>query len=378
VAVPGQQVPKEWSSTQNVLWRVDVPGRGHSSPTVVGDRILLATADEATQTQGVVCFSRVDGRQLWLTPLSRGGFPKTHPKNTHATPTVACDGDRLFVTFHHHARLTFHCLDLEGREVWSRELGGYDPRKYEYGYAPSPLIYGHTVIVAADVDDGGFLVACDRETGKEIWRTARPQGYSFSSPVVAHVAGREQLLISGINQVAAYDPRTGKQLWTTPGTTAATCGTMVWDGDLVFASGGYPKAETICVRADGSGTVVWTNNQKCYEQSMLATGGYLYAVTDQGVAYCWRGSDGHEMWKERLQGPVSSSPVLVGDTIFATNESGTTFVFKANPERFEGVARNQLENEGFATMAVCGNRIYIRTATGNGANRRESLYCIGN
>jgi outer membrane protein assembly factor BamB len=152
---------------------------------------------------------------------------------------------------------------------------------------------------------------------------------------------------------------------------------MVWDGDLVFASGGYPKAETICVKGDGSKQVLWTNNQKCYEQSMLATGGYVYAVTDQGIAFCWRGSDGQEMWKQRLQGPVSSSPVLVGDTIYSTNEQGTTYVFKANPQRFEPIAQNQLEGEGFATMAVCGNRIYIRTATGNGGQRQESLYCIG-
>jgi hypothetical protein len=194
---------------------------------------------------------------------------------------------------------------------------------------------------------------------------------------VANVAGRDQLLISGLNAVASYNPQDGKSLWVAPGTTNATCGTMVWDGDLVFASGGYPKAETICVKADGSKHVVWKNNEKCYEQSMLATGGYVYAVTDQGVAYCWRGADGREMWKQRLQGPVSSSPILVGDTIYSTNEAGTTYVFKADPNRFTSVAQNQLEQEGFATMAVCGDRIYIRAASGHGPQRKETLYCIG-
>lgn len=377
VAAAGQTVPTQWSSTQNVLWKVQVPGRGHSSPTVVGEYIYLATADESTQTQGVICLSRKDGQQVWLTPLSKGGFPKTHEKNTHATPTVACDGEQLFVTFHHHAKLTLFCLDLRGKEKWTRELGAYDPRQYEYGYAPSPLIYENLVIVAADVDRGGFLIAHERASGKRVWRTDRPAGYSFSSPVVAHVAGRDQLLISGINAVASYNPQDGNVLWVAPGTTNATCGTMVWDGDLVFASGGYPKAETICVKADGSKQVMWRNNEKCYEQSMLATGGYVYAVTDQGVAYCWRGSDGQEMWKQRLQGPVSSSPVLVGDTIYSTNEAGTTYVFRANPQRYEAIAQNQLENEGFATLAVCGNRIYIRTASGYGPQRQEWLYCIG-
>ncbi|MCA9054258.1 MAG: PQQ-binding-like beta-propeller repeat protein [Planctomycetaceae bacterium] len=376
VAAEGQNVPREWSDSQNVAWKVSIPGRGHASPTVVGDRIYLATADEGAQRQGVLCLSRKDGTQLWITPLSQGGFPQTHPKNTHATPTVACDGERLFVTFHHHAKVTLHCLDLDGKELWSRELGAYNPKKYEYGYAPSPLIYGDVVILAADVESGGLLAAYNRESGKRVWRTDRPTSYSFSSPVIANVAGQDQLLISGCEAVASYDPKNGKLSWVTPGTTMATCGTMVWDGDLVFASGGYPKAETICVKGDGSKEVLWKNGQKCYEQSMLATGGYVYAVTDQGVAFCWRGSDGQEMWKERLQGPVSSSPILVGDVIYSTNEAGTTYVFKASPNGYEQLARNQLGEEGFATLAVCGNQIFIRTATGSDAGRQEWLYCI--
>ncbi|MFV0445315.1 MAG: PQQ-binding-like beta-propeller repeat protein, partial [Planctomycetaceae bacterium] len=136
-------------------------------------------------------------------------------------------------------------------------------------------------------------------------------------------------------------------------------------------------SETICVKGDGSKQVLWTNNQKCYEQSMLAVEGYVYAVTDPGVAFCWRGHDGQEMWKQRLQGPVSSSPVLVGDNIYSTNEAGLTYVFKANPQQYEEVAQNQLEGEGFATLAVCGHRIYVRTASGDGPQRQEWLYCIG-
>ena len=376
VAAADQNVPLEWSESNNVAWKVKVPGRGHASPTVVGDRIYLATADEGGQIQGVICLSRKDGSQIWITPLSRGGFPKTHPKNTHATPTVACDGERLYVTFHHHAKLTFHCLDLEGKELWTKDLGRYNPKKYEYGYAPSPLIYEELVILAADVETGGFLIAFDRESGTNAWKQDRPRSYSFSSPVVANVAGRDQLLISGCEAVASYDPKTGEPLWVTPGTTHATCGTMVWDGDLVFASGGYPKAETICVKADGSREVMWRNNQKCYEQSMLAVDGYVYAVTDQGVAYCWRAGDGEEIWKRRLQGPVSSSPILVGDVIYSTNEAGMTYVFKANAQRYEPLAQNKLGNEGFATMSVCGSQIFIRTATGNGGGRQEWLYCI--
>jgi outer membrane protein assembly factor BamB len=194
---------------------------------------------------------------------------------------------------------------------------------------------------------------------------------------VAKVAGRDQLLISGCETLSSYNPASGKQLWSFPGTTMATCGTMVWTDNLVIASGGYPKAETICMKADGSGEVVWKNRQKCYEQSMLVHDGYVYALTDKGVAYCWRATDGQQMWRERLAGPVSSSPVLVGDTIFQTIEDGTTFVFKANPQKFELVARNQLGSTGFASPTICGNRIYIRTTVNDGRKKQGMLYSLG-
>ena len=146
-----------------------------------------------------------------------------------------------------------------------------------------------------------------------------------------HLAGKDQMLISGVQKVSSYDPANGKVLWSVDGTTFATCGTMVWDGDIVFASGGFPKKETIAVKADGSGRVLWINNQKCYEQSMLAYAGYVYALDDIGVMFCWRGTDGKEMWKERLAGPVSASPVMANGLIYWANELGTLFYVRPNP-----------------------------------------------
>ncbi len=377
VADPGQQPPVRWSMRKNVLWKTPVPGRGHSSPTVVGDRIFLATADESNEKQGVIAFDRTSGKQLWITEVSSGGLPKTHRKNTHATCTVACDGERLFVVFHHHRKLTLAAISVDGEKLWSKEIGPFDPRLFEYGYAPSPLLYGSTVIVSGDYERGGHIWAHDVANGELKWKIDRPKLLSFSSPIVGRAAGRDQLLISGCEMVASYDPNTGESLWSTPGTTIATCGTMVWEGDLVFASGGFPKAETICVKADGSGEVVWRNNQKCYEQSMVVHDGYVYALTDKGIAYCWRAADGEEMWRERLSGPVSASPILVGDTIYQSVEKGTTFVYKANPDKFDLVAKNQLGNEAFATPAFCDSRIYVRVAQGSGARRQEYLYCLG-
>jgi outer membrane protein assembly factor BamB len=239
------------------------------------------------------------------------------------------------------------------------------------------LIYRGYVIIAAEYDGKSFVAAFAREGGKEAWRTPRPFNISFSSPVVGHVAGRDQLLISGADQVSSYDPQTGKPLWTAAGTTAATCGTLVWDGDIVFASGGYPKAETVAVRADGSGEVLWKNNKQCYEESLLALEGYVYALTGSGILYCWRGSDGEEMWNQRLKGPVSASPVFAGGHIYWANELGTLYVFKANPAKFELVAENQIGSDAFASPAVCGGQIFLRVGTGGPEQRQEVLYCFG-
>lgn len=370
--------PVEFGDSTNLVWKVPVPGRGHSSPTVVKNRIYLSTADESAQVHSIVAFDRATGKQLGKVDLSTGGFPgRNHAKNTEATPTIASDGERLFVTYFHHDQIELLCLDLAGKVQWRKFLGKFDAKPYEYGYAPSPLIYRGTVIVAAEWNGAGFIGAFDRTSGAEVWRTPRPRNISFSSPVVGHVAGKDQLLISGADQVAAYDPASGKSLWTTRGTTAATCGTMVWEGDIVFASGGYPKPETLAVKADGSGEVLWKNNQKCYEQSLLVTGGYVYGLTDGGVLYCWRGSDGEEMWKQRLKGPVSSSPVLAGGHIYWANELGTHYVFKPNPEKLELVAENQLGSESFATPTIVGGQIFHRTATRQGGKRQEWLYCLG-
>ncbi len=368
--------PTTWSETKNVVWKTPLPGRGHSSPIIVGDRIFLTTADDTKQQQSVIALSRKTGKQLWTKEISQGGFPKLHPKNTHATPSVACDGERLFVVCCHHETVQGTVFDLEGQQIWQKTVSPFHPRRYEYGYAPSPLIYRGTVIIAAEYDGDASLAAFDRETGKENWRTPRPGNISYSSPVVAHLAGRDQLLLSGADQVCSYDPNGGKLLWSTPGTTAATCGTIVWDGYIVFASGGYPKAETLAIKADGSGEVLWRNGKKCYEQSMLATGGHLYALTDEGVAYCWRGSDGEELWNKRLRGPVSASPVLAGGNIYWADEMGTVYVFKANPEKFDLASRNQLLDDSFASPAVSGNQLFLRVAK-RGGKREEFLYCLG-
>ncbi|MEJ7591254.1 MAG: PQQ-binding-like beta-propeller repeat protein [Planctomycetaceae bacterium] len=376
IAEAGLEVPTEWSETKNVIWKVDVPGRGHASPVITGNTIVLSTADERSQTQAVIAFDRKSGKQLWMTPISQGGFPPAHEKNTHASATPATDGTLIFATFCHHEKIEAVALDLKGKIVWRKDVGGFRPKQYEYGYAASPTIYKDKLIISADCDTIAWVKALKISDGSVAWEQQREKMLNWSSPIVASISGRDQLLLSGTHQIAAYDPANGKPLWSTPCLTMATCGTCTWEDNLIFASGGYPDPETVAVKADGSG-VAWKNKVKCYEQSMVVQNGYLYAFADNGIAYCWNAKSGKEMWKQRLSGPVSASPLLVRDTIFATNEAGTTWAFKANPKQYEQLAENQLGNSAFASMAAVDGQLFIRTARGDGAGRKETLYCVG-
>ncbi|QOV89470.1 outer membrane protein assembly factor BamB family protein [Humisphaera borealis] len=375
---PNANLPTQWSETENVIWKADVPGRGHASPIVVDGKIYLTTADEQKQAQSIVAFDAATGRQLWKSDISQGGFPpEIHKKNTHASPTVACDGERLFVTLHHTKAV--HCIatDLTGKVLWKTTFAAFDPGQYPFGYAPSPVVYRDTVIVAAESDGERCIAALDRATGKQVWKTARTTNTSYSTPSIGFVAGRDQLLMSGGDQITGYDPATGKQLWTAPGTAAATCGTAVWEGDIVIASGGFPKSNTSAVKADGSGKVVWSVPQKLYEQSLMAYHGHVYGLLGNGMLYCWRTADGKEMWKQRFLGPVSASGVVAGGHIYWANERGTVYVFKANPEKLEMVAQNVLGDESMASPAIAGGRIYLRVAHNGDGGRKETLYCIG-
>lgn len=378
IAPPRSAPPTTWNETENIVWKAPVPGRGHSSPIVIGNRIFLSTADKEKQVQSVLALDRASGKQLWKVDINQGGFPSTHPHNTHATPTVAGDGELLFVTFHHHDQLQAVALDHDGKIAWSKSLGEFHPKQYEYGYGPSPVLYRETVIIAAEYDGDSFITALNRKTGQQVWRTPRPDNITFSTPSIVVIGKQELLAISGGDQVACFDPATGRPLWAVEGTTAATCGTIVWDGDILFASGGYPKAETVAIRvAARGGEVLWKNQQQCYEESMLAYRGYLYAFTGKGVLYCFRASDGKPMWQKRLRGAVSASPVLAGGHIYWANERGTMYVFKPDPQACELVAENVLGDESFASPAVSGNQIFLRVAVHAGDARQEYLYCIG-
>ncbi|MEM9352360.1 MAG: PQQ-binding-like beta-propeller repeat protein [Planctomycetota bacterium] len=381
-AAPGAAAPTQWSETSGLAWKTPIPGRGHSSPTLFGDRIYLTTCDEDAETQSLLVIDRATGRLLKQTTAHVGKLlPKVHPNNTHASPTVACDGRQVYALFGNDLAAWVTAFDLEGNAVWQKRATGFDPRRYEFGFGSSPVLAGGLVVVTSEYDGPeSAVVALNPADGSQAWLSPRTQSLSYSSVARVPVGGQTQLIMSGNRRIAAYDPASGRELWGVAGSTFATCGTMVWDEaqGLAFASGGYPDSFTLAVRTGGDHAIVWQNNVKCYEQSLLVAGDYLYGVSDRGVAYCWRSADGQEMWKERLGGAFSASPVLVDGKLYVTNESGTTFVYAATPDGYQPIAENQLGDEGFATFTPCDGRLYHRYAKREGGQRQEYLVAIGN
>jgi hypothetical protein len=370
----GPPPPLTWSEGEHIDWKTPVPGRGFSSPVVVGGRVLVTSADEERQRQFVLCLDRTAGRPLWSRVVHEGGFMRRHPENSHASATPACDGHRLFCVFPNRGALHVTALEIDGSVAWSQAAGPFDLAPDHEGYGSSPVLHGELVIINGDNRRAGFLAAFDRQTGRLQWRTERLSLGSFGTPVVATLAGRAQLLLSGTHSVDGYDPGTGRLLWTCRGTAEATANTVAFSDRLVFASGGAPEKEMLCVRADGSGDVsdshvLWRSSRGvAYVPSLLHSSNRLYVVTDSGTARCLEAESGRVVWEERLAGAFKASPVLWGDRLYVGNESGQTFVLRA-ADRFELRATNALAEGAFATPAIAEGRIFLRTM--------HHLYCLG-
>ena len=374
-----QKPPLRWSATENVLWRVPIPGRGHGSATVLGDQVFITAADLESDAQYVICIDRNTGVQKWRKAVHTGGLKtkgnrKQNKKASLASTTIATDGDRLYVNFLNNEAVWTSALSLDGKIVWQKEITKYVVHQ---GFGSSPAIYQDLLIVSADNKGGGAVVALNRSSGDEVWRHKRPKKPNYSSPVILNAAGKEQLIMIGCDLVTSLDPATGNKNWEFPGATTECVISTVTDGKNIFTSGGYPKNHISAVAADGSGKLVWENKSRAYVPSFLLHDGHLYAVLDAGIAVCFDVADGSEVWKKRLGGTFSSSPVMVGDNVYATNEEGETFIFKAKHDGYKSVAKNKLGENVFSTMTICGSRIYTRVAITEGGKRKEYLYCIG-
>ena len=374
VADPGQDPPLTFGGSENMKWAVDIPGRSHGSACVYGDRVYYASADEAVQVQALNALDRATGRPVWRTTIHIGGFTqKSNKKASWASGTPACDGEHVYISFvNGDAVYTTAVSASDGNQVWQQEITDY---KIHQGYGSSPTLWEHLVIVAADNKRGGALCAMDRKTGEIAWKVERAQLPNYPSPAILEAGGKVQLFMTGTDRVSSFDPLTGKLNWEIKGATTECVSTTVTDGTHIFSSGGYPRNHVAAITADGSGKIAWETKDRVYVPSMIISDGYLYAAMDSGVAVCWNSATGEEMWKGRLGGTFSGSGTLVGDRIYAANESGECLVFRADPESLEIIAKNKLGDEIFATPSICGGEIFLRVAFYDGEARREQMIC---
>ena len=367
-------LPTEWSESKNVVWKTSIPGRGHSTPTLVGDRIYLATADEDEMFQSVLCMNKADGKLVWESKVHEGQFAVGLNKHaSHAGTAVVHDGERLYVNFVIGNQAYASSLGLDGKLLWQKPIGKY---KVHQGYGSSPMVFRDIVVVKADTKIGGAISGLDKKTGREIWRQERPKFPNYTTPVVIEAAGKQQMVFCGCELITSLDPLTGKKLWEVAGSTQECVSTLVTDGTHIFVSGGWPKNHTTAIVADGSGKVAWRNTARVYVPSMLIRDDFLYVTMDAGFAICWNAETGKQQWKERLGGAFYTSPVMAGNRIYGTNIAGKTFVFEANPKEYKLLATNQLGDEVYASPIVSGDRLYLRVAFKDD-ERQEYLYAIG-
>jgi hypothetical protein len=284
---------------------------------------------------------------------------------------IACDGERVFFAYQTADAIRMVALDVEGKAVWDEEVAKYSTVQ---GHSGSVAVYKSAVIMTADTKGAARLVALHRKTGKVIWRVARPgENESYASPLVARVAGRDQVFIIGPDKTRSYDPQSGKFLWECDGPAKYCAATIAFDKNTVYSTGGYPQKALLAIRADGKGDVTdthvsWKSDRKAgYVPSPLVAGGFVYAVSDKGFMRCYDAASGKVAWERHLQGSFYSSPVLVGKRIYLFDRKGKGLVMQAGGT-FKLLAENKLQDGVFATPVIVGGRIYLRTL--------GDLYCI--
>jgi outer membrane protein assembly factor BamB len=366
--------PLRWSATENVVWKVAVPGKGHSSPVVWGDRLFLTTCIEDGGDRKLLCYDRRDGKQLWERVVVTVPLEHKHGLNSYASSTPVTDGKRLWLAFLEGERFQVFCYDMDGALLWKKSPGEFHS---VHGFCSSPVLYKDLVIFNGDQDALAYLVALDQATGEERWRADRPnRTRSYVPPVIFEAGGKAQLVLSGSKCVASYDPATGKQIWIVDGPTEQFVASMVYAEGVFFITGGFPQYHVLGIRPDGEGNItesgiLWRDKGQeicSYVPSPVAWGSYFFIVSDVGTATCFEAKTGKRMWKERLSKHVSASPVAAGGYLYFLDDRGVTTVLRAGPT-YELVARNELGEDCYASPALEQGRIYIRTA--------KSLVCIG-
>jgi len=388
-----KHVPAHWSRTENVFWRTEMAS-GHSSPVIWRGRIFLTVfkgtpLPPATRPRSVrerllggvpqrgelwtVCLNRADGKVLWEKKCPASTIETVHQTSNPASSSPVTDGGHVWVFFGSYGVL---CYDFAGTVAWEKPLGPFENRWGASG--SSPVLCGDSLILNLNNDDQAFVLALDKRTGRQQWKTDRPTQRTYATPMFWNVGGQQQLIINGTDQVTAYDPKTGKEIWHCGGMTKFVNPTPVAGHGLLFVGANGPGGSVVMAikpggRGDITGShVAWQNfGQAPYVPSPLLVGDYLFVVKNGGIATCFEARTGKVMWKEQLaaKGNYYVSPVHADGKIFVANEKDGAFtVFAASPT-FKILAHPVMGERTMATPAIVDGRIYLRT--------QKALYCIG-
>jgi outer membrane protein assembly factor BamB len=394
-------LPTEWNTetAKNVRWQTPLPGLGHASPIVSGDRIYVATAvgqgdaqlkvglygdiasvnESGPQQWGLLALERASGKVLWNV-LAHEAIPKVkrHPKATHCNSTPATDGTNIVAIFGSEG---LFCFDLRGELRWKKDLGPMDSGFFaaptaQWGFASSPIIHDGKVIVLCDVQTNSFLAAFDITSGHERWRTTRRDVPTWSCPTVVESRGRRQIIVSGWHNSGGYDPADGKELWRLDGGGDIPVPTPIFANELIYLTSAHGRLRPMrAIRPDAVGDITaptsegtnagiaWVHpRQGNYMQTPIAVGAFVYGCSDAGVLTCFDGRTGAILYSERLglgQG-YTASPVSDGRHLYFAGETGKTLVVPVG-DKFSVTATNDLGEICMATPAISDGAIFFRT-----------------
>lgn len=386
----GKGIPTKWSSKENIAWRIAVPGEGHSSPIVWGDKVFLTSSLTEKNKRILLCIDRLSGQTVWQRDVVQSPPETVHRLNSRASGTPATDGKQVYVTFMRAegdeviapnvgserlitpGKIIVAAYDLDGNEKWKTNVGDF---LSAHGFNTCPVLFEDLVILNGDHDGNAYLVALDRQSGRQRWRTRREnKTRSYVTPIIREIDGITQMILSGSLCIASYDPRNGKRHWIVDGPTEQFVASMVYDGKYVFATGGYPERHTLAIRPGGKGNVTdthiaWrTTRGAAYVPSPIISGRYLLMVADSGIASCFEARTGKRHWMERLPGGHSPSPVSADGLVYFVSDRGVTTIIRPS-ETFAVIAKNELGEPVSASPAISQGQIFLRT--------HQNLYCIG-
>ncbi|HBY63441.1 MAG TPA: hypothetical protein DEH78_26755 [Solibacterales bacterium] len=383
-------LPVEWSGARNVAWKAPVPGRGHSSPVIWGNRIFLTADIEGDVIPGaapvkhkinnepfvhpdsvsgnrkhtlkVLAFDGASGKLLWERTAYEGKvFDDIHKFNTYASATPVTDGKHVYAWFESQGLYKY---DFDGKLIWSQNLGGV--ATLGVGGGGSPVLFEDLILLLCDQDEGegSFLAAVRTKDGTVAWRTPRKNTLTWTTPLV--VQG-PQLLVPSTEDVVAYHPRTGKELWRTEGLENNVVHTPVAGHGLVFVSSGYPNKKTMAIRLDpkpGEDRIAWRYTKGTgYLPSPLLYDGRLYLMTGAGLLTCLDAKTGEPLYESKrfpAPGQFTASPVAFDGRILITSNDGDTYVVKAGAA-YELLGKNALGEPVYASLALAGDSIYVRS-----------------